>query len=311
VLLDAGADASVRMRDGSTALQLAAIVGLGSVVRMFARRGVDVGSELRGVDGVSPSILELVTELEEEAAAAAEPAPQAEDGDDAGAGGSEGSQPQRQLLEDVVGVPMGLGGGGLCAPLPVGALLAPGALDWARVPDSALRRVQAALASGLQAVADEAAAREERRRAEAEAARAEASRVGAVMRGLQGSCAPTYAELFARVGVTPVSETARSMTNRPTDKKAPRDCFGQELLEILAEDEDSWLDLWDGDLVGETNSLPKGMQLLDDRAWWGYAWLTTNVCVAQESVAEADRTSLIAVAPKILEVLAAAGDDSI
>lgn len=68
LLLEAGADPTLRMQDGSTAPMLAAMVGLKSALRIFSTHGVDL-TPLRGIEGLSESIHEFLTEQQPGAAA--------------------------------------------------------------------------------------------------------------------------------------------------------------------------------------------------------------------------------------------------
>ena len=65
LLLDAGADSALRMKDQSTAPMLAAIVGLGSVLRIFCAHGVDL-VPLAAIEGLTEEMSALIGELTEE-----------------------------------------------------------------------------------------------------------------------------------------------------------------------------------------------------------------------------------------------------
>jgi hypothetical protein len=61
LLLEAGADCALCMKDGSTAPMLAAMVGLESALRIFSAHGVDL-APLRGMEGLSKGVRELLDE---------------------------------------------------------------------------------------------------------------------------------------------------------------------------------------------------------------------------------------------------------
>lgn len=65
LLLEAGADPTLRMKDNSTAPMLAATIGLESALRIFSAHGIDL-APLRGMEGLSQRVRELLDELHAE-----------------------------------------------------------------------------------------------------------------------------------------------------------------------------------------------------------------------------------------------------